>query len=258
MARSRRRASTVEVGAGDAGDLDFSRHRASLLAMILKRALVLLVACGVLSPGFVTAAECTHDVAVQRMAILQSVVDGGAAGGFPTMPETPVYPGTGDTWVPIDDGRWPTANWIETLPDDALTRMEKNVLAVRHSNDAVHMALNGQCGDPLTAPERAKAQALVGQFDPWISAWEKSLPAERTRRATDKADAATICGLMQELQAAQVRIAKEKANPGGVVDLNALHTDGQMVQAYTAIIASRKPLFARDRKKPFSPAMCGK
>jgi hypothetical protein len=116
--------------------------------------------------------------------------------------------------------------------------------------------LRGQCGDPLTDAERAKGQGLLAQFDPWIAAWETALPAERLRRATDKADAATICGLTTQLQQAQARIAKEKANPSGVVDLADLHTTGQMVQAYTAIIASRKALFLRDRKKAFNAAMC--
>jgi hypothetical protein len=97
---------------------------------------------------------------------------------------------------------------------------------------------------------------LLAQFDPWIAAWEDGIPKERARRATDKTEAAGICEATSNLKEVTARLAYEKANPSGVVDLEVLHTDGQMIQALTQIVATRKKLFVRDRKKSFLPAMC--
>jgi len=128
------------------------------------------------------AGECTHDTAVTALGVLQSVVDNGDHFGFPTLPT--------DT---ADLGANAGVPFIETLPADSLTLMEKSVLAAHHQADAVRFSLAGRCGDPLTAAETIKARDLVNRFDPWITAWEAALPAERTRRATDKSEAALIC-----------------------------------------------------------------
>jgi hypothetical protein len=187
------------------------------------------------------SADCTHDLAVRAI----SVLDGTTGTGFPTLPSDAADMGP-DAGIP----------YIETLPADALARMTRNTTAAQHWVDALRLALAGQCGDPLVPDERKKAVDLVGRFDPWIAAWQGALPAEQQRRGSDKAEAVSICESTMALSQAQSRLAFEKSNPSGVVDLQELHTTGQQIQVLTQIISARKRLFQRDRGKPFAPAMC--
>jgi hypothetical protein len=162
------------------------------------------------------AGECTHDSAVQSMGVLQSVIDAGDHFGFPTLP-TDVADLGPEAGIP----------YIETVPDDTLGMMAKSVLAALHQSEYVHYALLNHCVAPLSDDERATAKHLMDQFDPWIAAWADALPKERQRRATDKAAAALICEVSQNLEATKADMAREKSNTSGVVDVVRLHDDGQ-------------------------------
>lgn len=199
-------------------------------------ALTVLAAAALLARPALPA-ECTHDLAAQGIAILSGVDD--------TLPDTILESG-------------PNAGLllVETLTSDQLSKAARNAVAGRHWVDALRLAMQGQCVEPLTADERSKATVLVNRLGPWADAWDAAVPAEMQRRASDKAAAEATCETAANLQLARQSLAAEQANPSGVVDLVALHSWGQQVQILTRSVATRKALFQRDRGKPFSPAMC--
>jgi hypothetical protein len=202
------------------------------------KTLIILFALLVSSPAL--AAECTHDLARQAVTVLQMT-----GTGYPTLPNDIADTGS-DAGIP----------YIETLPSEAVSRVSHNVLAARHWTDALRLALVGQCGEPLTTNERGKASDLVNRFEPWEQAWDAAIPLEQTRRAADKSAASHICEASEGLRQAQARLAFERANPSGVVSLQELHTEGQLVQVLTQVLIARKRLFQRDRGKAFASAMC--
>lgn len=68
--------------------------------------------------------------------------------------------------------------------------------------------------------------------------------------------ASQLCQLIPNRAAAAADIAKERANPGGVVDLQKLHDLGQNVQDFDAAIAKWKTSYASLLHKPFTMAAC--
>lgn len=52
------------------------------------------------------------------------------------------------------------------------------------------------------------------------------------------------------------RIRIEKSNPGGVVDLHELHSDGEVIQRDQADLALKKPVYQKLAHKPFTEALC--
>lgn len=183
------------------------------------------------------AAECTHDIAMRGIAVLNSV----------SIPEP--------SWV-YPTGQYAGAPYLYTLTLPQLDATERNVTAVQHWVGALHLALAGQCGGPLNDHDRGEAARLSGQYETWITAWQEALPFERARRTSDKGEALEICTAEDGLADARNRVALEKANPSGVVDLAELHTQGQRVQFLTLALTSRKALFVRDRGKPFARRYC--
>ena len=201
------------------------------------------------------AVECTPDYARSAIAALNLTIER-RLGAFPTMPDDAVVPGTTPgSWM-MATGGIAAARYIETMTVDELVRQDRNLVAAGHNLDGLHLSLAGQCGALLALDEQKRARELVDQFDPWVKAWSAALPAERARRASDRAAAAATCSVLPLLAEQRARMAQEKANPSGVVDLAALHTTGQIVQAYEAVIAARKALFLRDRGKVLQVSMC--
>ncbi len=82
----------------------------------------------------------------------------------------------------------------------------------------------------------------------WVAGQSKRLDAEEAFRSST---ALPLCQATWGLEQAREVIAHEKANPGGVVDLEALHGAGVTVQYCTAAIAALKPAYVAFRKKPF-------
>jgi hypothetical protein len=68
--------------------------------------------------------------------------------------------------------------------------------------------------------------------------------------------AAEICADLKDRREVQKQINEEKANPGGVVDLELLHSLGERAQADDAAITSEKAQYAKTTHKPFTEALC--
>jgi hypothetical protein len=65
-----------------------------------------------------------------------------------------------------------------------------------------------------------------------------------------------MCADLAEIRNMQERIRIERANPGGVVDLQELHDDGETIQRDQADLASKKAEHLRLIHKPFTETVC--
>jgi hypothetical protein len=96
----------------------------------------------------------------------------------------------------------------------------------------------------------------------WAALREKDISDEQTCRATPTCMGARIavplCQAIAIRRAAMRGIARERANPARVVDLNTLHELGQQVQEKDAIAADLKARYAAVTHKAFSEASCDK
>lgn len=83
-----------------------------------------------------------------------------------------------------------------------------------------------------------------------------ALKVEDACEATDACMATRVCEAIAARADVDAQIRRERANPGGVVNLKLLHDLGEQAQATDDVIAARKKRFAAARKKAFAAAMC--
>lgn len=85
-----------------------------------------------------------------------------------------------------------------------------------------------------------------------VPAWAASTSARLAREEKARADVVLpICEAQWGAEAAQQTIARERANPSGVVDLRVLHDAGQALQNYRAQLAALRPLYRKARGREF-------
>lgn len=70
------------------------------------------------------------------------------------------------------------------------------------------------------------------------------------------ATASSICANLGNIRVLTARIAAERANPSGVVDLADLHSSGEDIQIAQANVAGLKVQYAKLTGKPFDASVC--
>lgn len=123
---------------------------------------------------------------------------------------------------------------------------------------SAHKALGAwRCDEQVLDRVQAQgAEYAIMLNEHQLAQWEKSIADEETCRGTDACVAARVCAVLADRDAVAKAIAKEKANPGGVVDLVLLHDLGRQLQDDNAAIPELKAQFQRARAKVFSERMC--
>ncbi len=106
------------------------------------------------------------------------------------------------------------------------------------------------------------AKAEEEEVATWAMNLEKAIKDEEVCRATPSClgdrVAARICPILTDRKEALAGIAQERRNPGGVVDLVALHDYGERAQIDAGNIASLKAEYSSIMHRGFSPASCAK
>jgi hypothetical protein len=106
------------------------------------------------------------------------------------------------------------------------------------------------CALPLfSGKDLTDAQAFIVKGSKWADDNDARFSAEEQARATV---IVPLCEATWLLDAAKAVIARERSNPGGVVDLRALHSAGQDVQRAQEIIKSLTPQYVAFRKHAFN------
>jgi hypothetical protein len=104
------------------------------------------------------------------------------------------------------------------------------------------------------------ADKLQARVDAWSAGVDKQIADEEKCRQTPQCMgdriALPLCDAIADRRDAAQSIVKERSNPGGVVDLSALHDLGQRIQQDDAAIASLKRQYASAVHKSFSEASC--
>lgn len=101
----------------------------------------------------------------------------------------------------------------------------------------------------LTGKDLADAQALEQKALAWADAEDKVIADEEAARA---AAVVPLCEATWGLENARAELAQEKANPSGVHDLARMHTAGEAIQYYQALIAQFRPRYAAVRHHAFT------
>jgi len=113
------------------------------------------------------------------------------------------------------------------------------------------------CDAKALAGDERRAVAAVA-----LSAIEAAKRVDAALKIEDSCEAADACMAARVCEAIATRtdigaqIRRERANPGGVVNLKLLHDLGEQAQALDDLIAARKKRFVSARKKPFAASMC--
>jgi hypothetical protein len=98
--------------------------------------------------------------------------------------------------------------------------------------------------------------------DAWAAKVEQEVAKERACRADGECMAVRaskpLCEALRDKRGHQEDLAKERANPAGVVNLTYLHDLGQAIQDADERIAQARRDYAKATKKPFSEARCAK
>jgi len=101
---------------------------------------------------------------------------------------------------------------------------------------------------------------LAGRVEAWAAATEKGIQEEKACRATPSCIggrvAKPLCEAIQRRKDLAADIARERANPAGVVNLTYLNQLGREVQDTDDEIANLKKDYASAAKKPFSESVC--
>ncbi len=100
-------------------------------------------------------------------------------------------------------------------------------------------------GDPKA---RAALTAWIARSSAWVADQNKQLAAEETFRASV---ALPLCQAVWLRDSEREIIARERANPSGVYNLEVLHTAGMVVQSQEDVIKALKPRYVAFRKHPF-------
>lgn len=107
-----------------------------------------------------------------------------------------------------------------------------------------------RCNEPALAPkEVAEQRAFLARASAWADRQEARIAAEENARATI---VVPLCEAVWGVESAKADIAREKANPSGIVDLNALHSAGNAVQYWQSIVDGLKPQYLAFRHHPFA------
>lgn len=93
------------------------------------------------------------------------------------------------------------------------------------------------------------------------AAWVQYLGAMASFRQTCEADAvckltSDICTNLSWVAGARARIAAERSNASGVVDLSVLHDQGETITTLTPVLAKEKADYLRLTRKTFSWTAC--
>lgn len=157
--------------------------------------------------------------------------------------------------------------WLSSVPDAALDSTADAALAALNRMREIEAKFKSGA-DRIAAGQVTFASVAVeipGGADDAIRA---RVSAERACRADAKciskreADAAekefvsTVVGPMcdadQTRESASATIANERANPSGVVDLDALHTAGEQLQGAKITLKNLAPVYAKARHHPWN------
>jgi hypothetical protein len=126
---------------------------------------------------------------------------------------------------------------------ESLTTVKTVPTSVRGAIAGLH------CDEPALSPkELADAQALEARASKWADDEDARLAAEEKGRAEI---VVPLCEATWMRDNARESIKQEKANPGGVVDLEKLHGWGEAVQYAESQIAALTPRYAAFRHHPF-------
>lgn len=103
---------------------------------------------------------------------------------------------------------------------------------------------------------------LRANVDQWAADVAKQIAAEETCRKSPECLGARLakplCETIEERRQLEKDLARERANPAGVVNLNYLHQLGSAMQDADRKIADLKKDYAVTTKRPFSDAACKK
>ena len=133
---------------------------------------------------------------------------------------------------------------LKLPPERTLEAERKGLAGVREIVAQVH-AHEAE----LTGPDVAAAADFIAKMTAWADAYEKTLAAEEQAR-TDVI--VPLCEATWGAENERADIAREKANPSGVVNLRALHDAGERLQHWQDQIADLKPKYAALRKHDFA------
>jgi len=104
------------------------------------------------------------------------------------------------------------------------------------------------------------ADKLQARVDAWSAGVDKQIADEEQCRQTPQCMgdriALPLCDSIADRRDAAQSIAKERSNPGGVVDLSVLHDLGERIQQDNAAIADLKRQYAATTHRPFSEGSC--
>ncbi|HEV3194141.1 MAG TPA: hypothetical protein VGY54_26735, partial [Polyangiaceae bacterium] len=107
-----------------------------------------------------------------------------------------------------------------------------------------------QCNEPaLSAKELREAQALEAKALKWADNFEEAVALEARLRAEV---VLPLCRAIWIIDGARARIARERANPSGVVDLKRLHDWGQDIQEQQLVVDDLRPKYVAQRHHAFS------
>lgn len=107
-----------------------------------------------------------------------------------------------------------------------------------------------RCDEPsMVGKELADLQAFTARASTWADRQEARVAVEETGRASI---VVPLCEAVWGVENAKADIAREKANPSGVVDLAALHSAGNAVQHWQSIVDALKPQYLAFRHHPFA------
>jgi hypothetical protein len=101
----------------------------------------------------------------------------------------------------------------------------------------------------LSGKDQADTHAFEQKAFAWADAQDKAVADEEATRA---ATIVPICEATWGLENARAELAQEKANPSGVHDLARMHTAGEAIQYYQALIAQLRPQYAAVRHHAFT------
>jgi hypothetical protein len=144
-------------------------------------------------------------------------------------------------------------------PDPAIDPAEVRDLAeirtyIQRGRDALAA---WRCDEPAMGSAQVKAtEMMIPFYAAPLDQLEKATVEEAACRTTDACMAGRVCAYIADRAEALAVIAREKANPGGAVDLRLLHDQGRRVQDDEAAIARLKPQYRRARGKDFTEKQC--
>lgn len=107
-----------------------------------------------------------------------------------------------------------------------------------------------RCDEPaMVAKELIDFRAFTARASAWSDQQDARIAAEENGRASI---VVPLCEAVWGVENAKADIAREKANPSGVVDLAALHSAGNAVQHWQSIVDALKPQYLAFRHHAFT------